>query len=119
MHDSTEGGLAGALWELAIASQKTLVIEAELVYIPPLAMEICDIFSLNPFACLASGALLLTSPPSDARDIIQTMTSSGIRCDSIGKVEGGLPEVYQTAHTKRRLLPRPERDEIGKLFEHQ
>ncbi len=119
MHDPTEGGLAGALWELAIASQKTLVIEAERVFIPQLAMEICDIFNLNPFACLASGALLLISPPSDTRDIIQIMTSSGIYCDSIGKVEGGLPEVYQTAHTNRRLLPRPERDEIGKLFEHR
>jgi len=117
MHDPTEGGLAGALWELAEACGQRLVFDPRKVHIPKLAAEVCAVFQLDPFASLASGALLLTSPPSDARDIIQKMTSSGIRCDSIGKVEGGLPEVYQITHTQQRLLPRPERDEIGKVFE--
>lgn len=117
MHDPTEGGLAGALWELAVASQKTLLIEPERVFIPLLAVEICRTFNLNPFACLASGALLLTTPPANAKNIIQELTSGGIRCDEIGRVENGLPEVYQKTHEVRCILPRPERDEIGKVFE--
>lgn len=117
MHDPTEGGLAGALWELAIASNKTLVISPEKVYIPAIGIEICKHFNLDPFASLASGALLLTTPASSARSLIRKMTSNGIHCEAIGTVEDGLPHVYQIINKDRQPLPRPERDEIGKVFE--
>jgi len=116
MHDPTEGGLAGALWELAEASGRRLIIETQKVFISSLASEVCSLFQLDPLACLASGSLLLTVPASDAGTIAQALSTDGIRCDIIGHVKEGKPGVTALEYGKRRSLPRPERDEIGKLF---
>jgi len=49
MHDPTEGGLAGALWELAEASSTNLLIDTSSILIPPLSQQICSIFEIDPW----------------------------------------------------------------------
>jgi len=116
MHDPTEGGLAGAMWELAKACGQRLILEPSEVFIPKLAAEVCGIFQLDPFACLASGALLLTAPEQDAETILQALRSEKIRCDMIGHVEEGPAEVFTREAGATKRLPRPVRDELGKVF---
>jgi hydrogenase expression/formation protein HypE len=116
MHDPTEGGLAGALWELAIASEKRLVVDPANIHIPKLAAEVCEIFKLDPLGSLASGALLLTAPKPDAEKIQGALQAAGIRCDVIGFVEEGQAQVLSSTTGKINPMPRPARDEIGKVF---
>jgi hydrogenase expression/formation protein HypE len=116
MHDPTEGGLAGALWELAEACGHRLILEPRKVFIPKLAAEVCGIFQLDPFASLASGALLLTAPQSDAGNIQQALQSEKINCAVIGQVEEGPAEVLFKEAGITKSLPRPMRDELGKVF---
>ena len=117
MHDPTEGGLAAALWELAEACQSSLVIDPGQVYIPPLAARICRIFGLDPLATIASGALLFTTPPTQATPVCQALEAGGISCREIGKVESGPPAVWIQDQGRRNPLPRPQRDEITKVYE--
>ncbi len=117
MHDPTEGGLATALWELSEASGRSLYFEPGAVYISPIAAKLCTAFNLNPLETIASGALLLTAHGSDAVHIQGALETNGIRCDEIGAVEDGPVGVWQPAETGRVLLPRPQRDEIARLFE--
>jgi hydrogenase expression/formation protein HypE len=116
MHDPTEGGLAGALWELAEASDRCLVVDPGKVHIPELAAEVCAVFQLNPFASLASGALLLTTPQADAGAIQKALQAVKIRCDIIGHVEEGRAEVLFLQASGKKRLPRPLRDEMGNVF---
>jgi len=117
MHDPTEGGLAAALWELAAACGHKLVIDPQLVSITPLAERVCTAFDLNPMAAIASGALLLTTPPDQVSQICRALEMEGIKCTEIGKVENGKAQVWIEKHGKRELLPYPERDEIARLFD--
>jgi hydrogenase maturation factor len=117
MHDPTEGGLAGALWELAEASGRSLIIDPNAIPIPDLAARVCAAFGLNPLATIASGALLLTATAVTAPQIQQALEVAGIPCVRIGEVTEGEMAVWQTADKGRILLPRPERDEIGRVFE--
>jgi hydrogenase expression/formation protein HypE len=117
MHDPTEGGLASALWELAQASNRCLVIDRQAVTIPALSQRICQAFDLDPLAAIASGALLLTTPQVHAQPILKALESEGIACTEIGCVEAGPAAVWQKSTTGREPLSRPERDEIAKLFE--
>lgn len=119
MHDPTEGGLAGALWELAEASGHSLWFDPELVPIPPLAARVCSAFGLDPLASIASGALLLTVAPADSTAIRQALVSEHIRCVEIGGVEVGPPAVWQGASPARSLLRRPARDEVARVYEEQ
>lgn len=118
MHDPTEGGLAAALWELADASGKGLVVDVEAVPIPPLAARICRHFDLDPLATIASGALLVTVPASDADAVRTALTDAGIRCAAIGRVVAGPPGVWQadSEGNGRRPLPRPAQDAIAQAY---
>jgi len=117
MHDPTEGGLASALWELAEASQCSLVVDPSAVPIPPLSARLCRAFSIDPLAAIASGALLLTAPSGDARSIWQALAADGIPCAEIGEVEKGPVSVQREARDGLELFPRPERDAIARIFE--
>ncbi len=117
MHDPTEGGVAAALWELAEASACTLHIDPQKINIPSLSAQICQVFDIEPLAAIASGALLLTVQAEDGDRICSAIEKEGIPCSIIGRVETGPPEVWQTTPQGRSLLPRPERDELARIFE--
>ena len=129
MHDPTEGGLSAALWELADASGCSLWIDPGEVHIHPIFTRISRAFEgedLDPMAAIASGALLLAVHPKDANNICTKLEDEGINCAQIGEIEsaqgresGGREAVFVWQQTagERRILPRPERDEIARLFE--
>jgi hydrogenase maturation factor len=114
MHDPTEGGLAGALWELAEACGHRLQVDTTAVPIPYLAQKVCATFDLNPLATIASGALLLTAVAGDVPAIVAALQDEGIGCAEIGVVVEGKTAVYDQSN---QLLPRPSRDEITRVFE--
>jgi hydrogenase maturation factor len=114
MHDPTEGGLASALWELAVACQYTLHIDLAAIPMSPLAARVCRAVGIDPMAAIASGALLFTAVALDAPRIRQALGEAGILCAEIGRVEAGPAQVWQA---DGQTLPRPTRDEIARLFE--
>ena len=114
MHDPTEGGLAGALWELSTASQIHLVMDPAAVHVPELARRVCAEFNLDPLATIASGALLMAVDARDSAAICAALEKEGISCGEIGQVEAGLPGVWQVSGD---VLPRPARDDIARVYE--
>jgi hydrogenase expression/formation protein HypE len=115
MHDPTEGGLLGALWELAEASGRCLEIDPWRVPVPDLSMRICSHLGIDPLATIASGALLLAAEPGSREAIQAALQAEGILCAEIGRVAEGQPGVWDLA--EGRLLERPARDEIARLIE--
>jgi hydrogenase expression/formation protein HypE len=117
MHDPTEGGLVSALWELAEACGQAILFDPEAVPIPPLAQRICRAFEIDPLGAIASGALLLSTTPEDAPKICQALEMEGITCAEIGSVESGSVQVWRRTTEGQKLLPRPKRDEIARVFD--
>lgn len=118
MHDPTEGGLATALWELAEASGCALHIDRKAIPILPEGRALCQALDLDPLAAIASGALLLTTPSENLAALQQALVDQGIACAAIGQVgQEGPPLVAFAGADGREPLPRPDRDEVAKLFE--
>lgn len=117
MHDPTEGGVATALWELAEASGRALEVAPERIPVPELAQRVCRAFGLDPLATIASGALLLTCPPSEAEAIRAALVDAGIACSDIGVVKTGPPGVHRDSEGGGGMLARPDRDDIGRVYE--
>lgn len=61
MHDVTEGGLFGALWEMAEASGVGLEIDLKKIPIRQETVEICEYFDVNPYGLISSGMMLMAS----------------------------------------------------------
>ena len=117
MHDPTEGGLTGALWELADACGHALVIDTKAIHIPSISARVCQAFGLDPLATIASGALLLSVAPQDAAAVCAALTTEGIACTQIGTIAKGKAGLWRSIDGERKFWPRPERDEIGKVYE--
>lgn len=117
MHDPTEGGLAGALWELAEASGRRLSVAPARVPVPALAARICAVFGIDPLQTIASGALLLTVRREDTAAVIAALERAGLPCADIGEVLEGPAGVYVEGEAPNAALPWPERDGIARLFE--
>ncbi|MAT42868.1 MAG: AIR synthase [Anaerolineaceae bacterium] len=117
MHDPTEGGLAAALWELAIASDKQLLINPDNIHMPTLSATICRFFDLNPLFTIASGALLMAVSPNQSQKIIQACLENQIDCFEIGEVGTNGAEVLRTNIIPFQQFERPMRDDLGKVYE--
>lgn len=117
MHDPTEGGIATALWELAQASQTTLVVQPESIYIPELSARVCSLFGLDPLGTIASGALLMAVNPARADDVLAALREQQVHAAEIGWIEKG--DAIVLANTARGRAPfiTFERDEIARIFE--
>jgi len=118
MHDPTEGGLAAGLWELAEASNCLLEVDVEAILILPEGRALCEAFGLDPLACIASGALLISAAARDQAAIVRSLSAEGIACAGIGRVGSkGKPEVRLRSEEGVKPAPKPERDEIARLLE--
>lgn len=116
MHDPTEGGISSALWELSIASNKILQIDISKIPVSELSQKICDLFSINSLNSISSGSLLFTARPQKTDEIFALLTQNNIQVSEIGIVTGVGEGVYQLENGGLKLLPRPDRDEITKVF---
>lgn len=116
MHDPTEGGLATGLRELARASEVGMRIERDRIPVLPECQALCQYFGLDPLGVIASGALLLCVPPSDADRILGALAGEGIPANVIGEVTDRSGEVVLLERGEVRPFPRFERDEIARLW---
>ena len=115
MHDPTEGGLSGGLYELAAAGVGFEIDEQAIPILPECA-RICQTLDLDPLGLIASGSLLATVDPNDAHTVVDSLRNDGIESRVIGSANTRSGEV--TLHTRSGPVdfPRFERDELARYF---
>ena len=116
MHDPTEGGLSGGLYELAAASGVGLQVDYEAIPVLPECAAICDALDLDPLGLLASGALLAAVSPEDANAVVDALDSEGIPAKIIGEATDEHQSVKLSTTQTTADFPRFSRDEIARFF---
>jgi hydrogenase maturation factor len=116
MHDPTEGGVATALWELALASGVGLRVEAASIPVLESAGPLCAHFGIDPLGTIASGALLLAVAPEDAERVTGACVAGGIACARIATAVDAARGVKLVREGQEVELPRFEQDEIVKAL---
>ena len=86
MHDVTEGGLLGALYEFSEASNVGLEVDLSEVIVTEEAKQICELFKISPYSTLSEGTLILTVKPEKSRAVQQALDLKGIKNAVIGKI---------------------------------
>jgi hydrogenase expression/formation protein HypE len=89
MHDATEGGVLGALDEMASASDRAFSVDARMIPISEEAESICASFGLDPLRTMGEGALLVTCRPERVPELERVMFRAGIPINEVGRVEDG------------------------------
>ncbi len=117
MHDATEGGVIGGLFEIAEASGVGIEVdEARFIY-PEEVKMVCDHFGIDPVAAIAEGSLLITAGPESTDGIIEALRSAGIPASVIGKVTGdpGYRQITRR-NGQREKIAMPEQDPFWPVF---
>jgi hydrogenase expression/formation protein HypE len=86
MHDATEGGVIGGLFEIANASGIGMEIDEALFIYPDEVRAVCEAFEIDPVEAIAEGSLLITSNPKFRQDILSALEREGISASVIGRV---------------------------------
>ena len=116
MHDPTEGGLATGLREIAVASGIGLEIDSSAVPVYAECESFCRALGIDPWGLIASGALLISLPESEAQQCVDALESEGVRASIIGRAtprDEGLRLMLDGA---AREFPEFARDEIARVF---
>jgi hydrogenase maturation factor len=112
MHDPTEGGLASGLNELADAAGVALRVDrSKVLWFEP-GLAVCEVWGADPWAALASGALLATFDPADAEEAVRQLSARSYPTAVIGSVEPGTG-VWDLHDELIRL---PDRDEVARVL---
>lgn len=112
MHDVTEGGIFGALWEMAEASGVGLEIDIKSIPIRQETVEICEFFDINPYQLISSGCMLMAA--ADGNHLVRELKKAGIPATVIGKATEGNDRVLLNGEEKRFLEP-PKTDELYRV----
>ncbi len=112
MHDVSEGGIFGALWELAESAGVGLEIVLKKIPIRQETIEICEFFDINPYMILSGGCLLIAT--YDGNGMVHEMEKAGIPAVVIGKATEGNDRVL-LHEDERRFLEKTQTDELYKL----
>lgn len=111
LHDPTEGGLAAGLHELALASGVQLEVDpGRVLWFEP-GLAVCEALGADPWATLASGALLATFPPERVAAATDGLADAGFPVAVIRHARPGAGVV----DTEGRPLRWPARDEVARV----
>lgn len=86
MHDVTEGGVLGAIYELVIASGNGALIENDLLPLGEVQHAVCRTFDLDPRYCVGAGSMIITCKKNAADGVISRFAKKGIPCAKVGEV---------------------------------
>ena len=109
MHDVTEGGVLGAIWELAAQGHCGAVADRGAIPVREETVRLCERFGLDPLRLISSGSMLIACPDGDA--MCRALHDAGIPCAVIGRITDA-----DFRFTDGSPLDPPGADELYRLF---
>jgi hydrogenase expression/formation protein HypE len=113
MHDITEGGVFGALWEMASAGNVGLDIDLKAIPIRQETVEVCEHFDANPYQIMSSGSMMITI--DDGAALVRALKQEGIHASVVGRTTKGNDRILRNGQ-EVRYLDRPQPDELYKAL---
>lgn len=113
MHDATEGGILGAIWEVAESSGKGVYIYKERIPITQETIVICRAAGADPYKLISSGCMIITCRGGES--LCRKLESEGINAAVVGKITEG-SKIVKSGDSEYEVAA-PEADEIYSIIE--
>ena len=112
MHDITEGGIYGALWEMCEASDVGCEVDIKRIPVRQETIEIAEVFGLDPYRLISSGSMLIAC--RDGNGLLDEFSKAGIEASFIGRTNDTKKRIIRTNAGERFLTP-PDTDELHRI----
>ncbi len=114
MHDCTEGGLLGAVYEMASASHLGFEIYDRRIPILKETRAICDAARVDPLKLMSSGALLIAVQRGGEKQVHKALSRLGVPVVEIGRFTGGSGTLIRSNGKSETIAAAPQ-DELWRL----
>ncbi len=112
MHDVTEGGILGAVWEVAEASNVGVKIYKDKVPVTEETRLICGHYGIDPLKLISSGCMLITC--SKGEELIKLLSENGVHATIIGEVTQDKRKII-IENGSENMINQPSSDELYKV----
>jgi len=85
MHDVTEGGILGAIYEMAVACGNGALIDSSLLPIGETQKQICELFGIDPRFCVGAGSMIIAVRKGFEKNVINRLRKENIDCTAVGE----------------------------------
>jgi hydrogenase expression/formation protein HypE len=86
LHDATEGGIIGGIFEIAQASGVGVRFDERAVPIRPEVEAVCRLVDIDPLTAISEGTLLATVRPEHAAGVVERLEHAGSVASVIGEI---------------------------------
>ena len=117
MHDITEGGVLGAVWELSEIAGTGVELWESAIPVSGVTKKICAHFGINYLRLISSGCMMIIVHPQQEAAVVEAITGAGVAISRIGRVTGaGEPRLLLDAQGGSRQIEPPDSDELYKVI---
>jgi hydrogenase expression/formation protein HypE len=116
MHDATEGGVLGGLWEMSASSGLPVHADLDAVPVPEDILAVAEALDFDPWAAISEGTLLLAVAPGSEKQVLQALQQTGIDCWRLGAFLSTERISGIRRNGEEKKLIEPESDPFWDLF---
>jgi len=117
MHDATECGIFGGLYEMAMHSDVGVNIYLEKIILQDEVKKTCECFNINPYKAISEGTLLATVNKKKAKDVVRALNNESIPASIAGEVTRKKQGIIVIEKNKKYKLEHPKIDPFWTRFE--
>lgn len=115
MHDVTEGGVLGAVWELCQIAGTGAEVWVDEIPVKEVTKKICKHFDIDYLRLISSGCMVIMTPPDKKEAMEAAMAEAGVEISCIGVItESDKGIIMKTGNDIREVEP-PASDELYKV----
>lgn len=117
MHDVTEGGIYGAIWETGQAIGKGINLFEDKLPVKSITEKICKILDIDVKKLISSGSMVMVVPEKNTKAFIDRLGNEGVFASIIGEITPG--GIYSLTKTGKCEIKSPGTDELYKALADQ
>jgi hydrogenase expression/formation protein HypE len=115
MHDVTEGGILGAVWELCQIAGAGAEVWIDEIPVKEVTKKICSHFDIDYLRLISSGCMVIMVPPEKKEAMEQTMEKIGVELSCIGVITEAEKGILMKSGDKVEEVAPPASDELYKV----
>jgi hydrogenase maturation factor len=113
MHDATECGVWGGLFEVAQASGVGMTIDKDEIFVNPVVDKVCRLFEIDPYSSISEGTLIITCRPHKADEVKKRLAEKNIPASIVGEI---VPESEGMTYSESGIQQKLEHPRIDPFW---
>lgn len=117
MHDATECGIWGALFEMARAAGAGLAVDERKIVTQDIVLRVCEVFGIDPMKSISEGTLVAAVDPRSVDAVLGALASARIPASVVGELTPASAGILVSGGAGTRELEHPKIDPFWGTFE--